>query len=88
MRVPEQLSSLMPTFFANLIPYYALIWSLDLMLFYRTLFNELFGVSSPVKAAPALGILIFTIFIILLPIRSFINRCHEGDRAYAKETYD
>lgn len=88
MRVPEQLSSLMPTFFANLIPYYALIWSLDLLLFYRTLFDELFGESSSVNAAPALGVLIFSIILILLPIRSFINRCHEGDRAYAKETYD
>jgi hypothetical protein len=43
IRTPEQLSSLMPTFFANLIPYFALIWALDLLLFYRTLYSELFN---------------------------------------------
>jgi hypothetical protein len=88
MRVPEQLSSLMPTFFANLIPYFAFIWSLDLMLFYRTLYNELFNVRNSTKAAPALGILIFAIIMILIPIRSCINKCYEGDRSYADETYD
>ena len=88
LRVPEQLSSLMPTFFANLIPYFALIWALDLLLFYRTLYDELFKVSNSPKTAPALGILIFAIIMILIPIRSCINRCHEGDRANAKETYD
>ena len=39
MRIPDQMSSLMPTFFANLLPYFAFIWSLDLLLFYRTLYR-------------------------------------------------
>jgi len=88
MRVPEQLSSLMPTFFANLIPYFALIWSLDLLLFYRTLYNDLFNVSNSTKAAPALSVLIIAIIMILIPIRSCINKCYEGNIAYAEETYD
>jgi len=88
IRVPEQLSSMMPTFFASLVPFFALIWSLDLLLFYRTLFNELFQKPETSKVAPALGILIFTIILILLPVRSCINRCHEGDQAQAIETYD
>lgn len=87
MRLPEQLSSLMPTFFANFIPYIALIWALDLLLFYRTLYTELFGVKDYTKTLPALAILAFAIFLILLPIRSCINKIYE-DQVCARETYD
>ena len=79
----------MPAFFAGLVPFFAFIWSLDLLLFYRTLYAELFeSKPSLLKTAPALGLLIFAIIIILLPIRSCINKCHEGDSANARETYD
>jgi len=33
-RIPEQLSSKMVNFLANLIPYFCFIWSLSLLLFY------------------------------------------------------
>ena len=38
---PDQLSSLMASFFANLIPYIALLWALSLALFYRRLVLDL-----------------------------------------------
>jgi hypothetical protein len=78
MRIPDQMSSLMPTFFANLLPYFAFIWSLDLLLFYRTLYRELFFLEKFSKVLPALVILAFTILMILLPVRSCINKCHEN----------
>jgi len=76
--MPDQLSSLMPTFFANLLPYFAFLWSLDLMLFYRTLYTQLFGLSGTTKVAPALVVLAVTVIMILLPVRSCINRCYES----------
>ena len=41
---PEEMSGLMANFFANLLPFLALIWSLSLVLFYRTIFKDLFKV--------------------------------------------
>jgi hypothetical protein len=76
--IPEQLSSLMPSFFANLLPYFAFLWSLDLLLFYRTLYSQLFGITQITKVAPALAVLVLTILMILLPIRTCINKCFEN----------
>ena len=40
------------------------------------------------KTLPALGCLIFALILILMPIRSCINKCYEDQRAIARETYD
>jgi hypothetical protein len=41
VKKPEELSSLMATFFASMIPYISLIWALSLALFYRRLVIDL-----------------------------------------------
>ncbi len=43
---PDEMSGLMANFFANLLPWLALIWSLSLALFYRTIFTDLFKVGA------------------------------------------
>ncbi len=89
MRVPEQMSSLMALFFANLIPYFAFLWSLSLLLFYRTLYHDVFELKQPfTKTLPALACLIFALILLLLPIRSCINKCYQGRQGVARETYD
>lgn len=42
-RTPEQMSGMMAHFFADFIPAWAFLWSLNLLLFYRTLYREYFG---------------------------------------------
>jgi hypothetical protein len=39
---PEQMSGLMAKFIANLLPYFAFLWSLNLLLFNRTLYKEFY----------------------------------------------
>ena len=40
------------------------------------------------KILPPLAAVLFTIFLILLPIRTFINRCSEDINSKEKRTYD
>ena len=83
--MPDQLSSLMPSFFANLLPYFAFLWALDLLLFYRTLYRQLFGIYSIGKMAPALVALAFSIFMILFPVRTCINKYYESHKVVRQE---
>lgn len=89
MRTPEQMSSMMALFFSNLIPYFIFLWSLGLLLFYRTLYSDMFAVQQPfTKTFPALVILVLALIFLLLPIRSCINKCYQGRQVMARETYD
>jgi hypothetical protein len=69
------MSGLMAQFFANMLPYIALLWALELLLFYR---RELFNVTEFYKIIPPLAAVVFICFLILLPIRTCINKCY-GD---------
>lgn len=40
------------------------------------------------KVIPALVILILAIILILLPVRTIINKCHESQKVVRKETYE
>ena len=42
MKRPEEMSGMMATFFANLIPEMAFIWALSLALFYQRIYLNLF----------------------------------------------
>lgn len=88
MRQPEQMSGLMAKFFANLLPYIAMLWSVVLVLFYRTLYKEVFGLEGVEIILPPLAAVALAGLLILLPIRTCINKCFEDQQANAKETYD
>ncbi len=81
MKTPEQMSGLMAKFFGSLLPFFALLWAIDLLLFYRTLYRELFGITELTKLIPPLGAIGVAILLILLPIRTCINKCYEDEQA-------
>jgi hypothetical protein len=78
---PEEMSGMMATFFANLLPEIALIWALSLALFYRRLYLDLFE-GTQGRILPAWVMFGIACFFILLPVRTCINRCfNEGAQA-------
>jgi len=79
---------LMAKFFANLLPYIAMLWSVVLVLIYRTLYKEVFGLENVEKIAPPLAAVGLAGLLILLPIRTCINKCFSDEGTIAKKTYD
>ena len=73
------MSGLMAKFFAGLLPYIALLWSIDLLLFYRTLYQELFNRTNFTDIVPPLASVVLAGFLILLPVRSCINMCFQKE---------
>jgi uncharacterized protein YbaA (DUF1428 family) len=73
-RAPDQLSGMMAKFFANFIPFIALLWSLDSVIVYNILYKEVFYIHSIRKVAPSLACILFVILFLILPIRTLINR--------------
>ena len=86
--MPDQMSSLMVKFFANMVPYIALLWALDSILVFRRLYREVFYITNIVKVFPSLGCIVFAIIYILIPVRTMINNCYENQGATAEKTYD
>ena len=86
--MPDQMSSLMVKFFANLVPYIALLWSLDSILVFRRLYREVFYITNIVKVWPSLACIVFAIVYIMIPIRTIINNCHDEATAMATKPYD
>ena len=74
-KIPEQMSGLMAKFIANLLPYFAFLWSLNLLLFYRTLYQEYYTSEPRNKLIVPYAVIGTTGLFILLPIRTMINRC-------------
>jgi hypothetical protein len=72
---PEEMSGLIAIFFAKLLPWLALIWSLSLALFYRTIFTDLMNIKEKGKLVPMWVMLGYSAIFALFPIRIFINRC-------------
>ena len=87
-RMPDQMSGLMPKFFANFIPIIALMWALDAVLVYRILYREVFYIKSFVKVGPSLACIIFAAIFLLVPVRTMINNCFKNQSAEADKTYD
>ena len=86
--MPDQMSSLMVKFFANLVPYIALLWALDSILVFRKLYREVFYITNIVKVFPSIACIAFAILFILIPVRTIINNCHDDAGAMANKTYD
>ena len=79
---PDQMSGLLPIFFANLIPWIGFFWALSLSLFYRTLFTNNYKPENAHRREAALwATLGISVLFILLPIRTLINK-------YAKIRYN
>ena len=71
-----------------MLPYFAFLWALSLVLFYNTLYKELYDKSAFKYVLPPLIILIAVIVFIILPIRSCINRCTSGNTFDDKSYHD
>ena len=72
-KVPEQMSSLMTIVISNLLPYFALIWSLAYVLLYREMILNGDGTHDfNLLILPLVTIGIVIVYI-LFPIRSAIN---------------
>ena len=69
------MSGLMAKFIANLIPYFAFLWSLNLLLFYETLYEEYYTNDPKHKLIVPYAIIGVTSLFIILPIRTIINKC-------------
>ncbi len=77
---PEEMSDLLPLFFANLIPVIALVWSLSLALFYMNAFEDFIQASADFDYTIPLWIMLgFTFMFNLIPIRSMINKSFESE---------
>lgn len=71
--MPDAMSGMMAKFFANFIPFIALLWALDSVLAYRILYREVFHLTHIGKIIPSLICIAFVILFLLLPIRTCIN---------------
>jgi len=78
----------MVKFYANLVPYIALLWALDSILVFRRLYNDVFYIQNIIKLLPSRACIGFAILFLILPIRTMINTCHEGQIAIANIDYD
>jgi hypothetical protein len=74
---PDEMSGLIANFFANLLPWLALIWSISLALFYRTIFSDLMELPGKKREIPMWVMLGYSAIFALFPIRVCINRCLE-----------
>ncbi|CDW71822.1 phage head-tail family partial [Stylonychia lemnae] len=77
-KLPEQMSGLMAKFIANLLPYFAFLWSLNLLLFYRTLYKDFYKGETQGKLIVPYAIIATCSLFILLPVRTLINKCLEN----------
>ena len=82
------MSGLMPEFFANMVPYVAFLWSLELVLFFYTIQKDNFNSKNIKNLLGPLGALGFVGLFLLLPIRSCLNRCCKGKAAEARDYYE
>jgi len=77
-KIPEQMSGLMAKFIANLLPYFAFLWSLNLLLFYKTLYKDYYNGETQEKLIVPFAIIAACSLFIVFPVRTIINRCLEN----------
>lgn len=80
----------MALFIANLLPFFAFLWSLSLLLFYRTMYREYTNKDEITeKLIVPYAAIAFTSLMIILPIRTCINKCFENEGTDENnETYE
>ena len=69
----------MAKFIANLLPYFAFLWSLNLLLTYRKMYDEFEVESQRLRMICPIVIISVTSFFIVLPIRTIINKSLSND---------
>jgi hypothetical protein len=96
-KMPDMFSDLMATFFSNFMPWIVLTWTLAISFFYLRTAEEwnhlitdekkkLFSKNFSIFALVTLGI---SVLCIVLPLRTFINRCVDKNEVLNDEkTYD
>lgn len=82
------MSSLMAEFFANMIPYVALMWALALVCFTQSLLRDFFDRTDLKHLYAPLSSLLFVALFLILPIRTCLNRCCKSETVEAEEKYD
>ena len=75
------MSGLMAKFFANFLPFIALLWALDLLIVYRILYRDIFFITDVRKLIPSFVCIGFVGLFIFSPIRTCINSCFAGQTA-------
>jgi len=78
----------MAEFFANMIPYVALMWALALVCFTQSLLRDFFKDNDIIHLIGPLGSLLFVVLFLILPIRTCLNRCCKNETEEAEEKYD
>jgi hypothetical protein len=78
----------MARFFANLLPEIALVWALALALFYRRIYIDIFDVDGEDKIIPQWVTVGVNGIFILMPIRTWINKCFSDMNPETLKTYD
>ena len=89
------MSGMMANFFANLLPFFAFLWALNLVLFYRTLYIEYYfkdenkDTKILTKTLEPIIIVSVAALFFVLPIRTIINKClnNSGEELH-KAKYD
>lgn len=86
---PEDMSGLMASFFANMLPEMALIWALSLCLFYRRIYIDYFSVPDyKIHVLPAWIIFGITCVFVLFPVRTIIKKCYEDKTVDTGKPYE
>ena len=69
------MSGLTAMFISNLLPYFALVWSLAYLLIFDKMFQNRDGARHISHLIVPLATLGFVGFFVLMPIRTIINKC-------------
>lgn len=82
------MSGIMVQFFANLLPFIALIWSLSLCLFNMSLYENFVEEQELKKFIVPLAMIALCGFFILFPVRTVINKCNSNQgKSYDNSDY-
>ena len=69
----------MAKFIANLLPFFAFLWALNLLLFNRTLYSVYYDNDPRFKLIVPYAIIGIASLFILFPVRTIINNCLKSD---------
>ena len=69
------MSGTMVFFMANLVPFFAFLWALSLVLFNKTLYKHFYNDEAENKLIVPIIIVAIAAFEQIIPIRTIINKC-------------
>lgn len=79
----------MSNFMANLVPFFAFLWALSLVLFNKTLYESYYQGEAKQKLIVPIIIVAIAAFEQIIPIRTIINKClDKRDEDVVQVTYD